>query len=350
MNSVATANLDTLRNTVQHNCHISDANFAGNYTMCIYLLKMREFFRWEQRKKQSSKLERNQVGDWLRERESLWDSLESSDYKNIKINNKDYDPFDSEAINAELNKQGLVYSGGLGTRLTPHFFLAKLQTQESYQHYTVNISTTEYARDLTSPPAMTLGNTIFIRRESVKRMIWEQYEHWQWNQLDNAMKHAIDCYDFKNNLDASLEKMTDTEIENILSHEIGEIQAGELLGEQWEKLLLNLPGTKAEIMLRAIRDHLADSITTLPTLLHNNNKASIHFYFANLTHMRKHLSPSLMDSYKQWLQSDDLSAMKKLLSQSRTHWLNLTSDILELHATNKQPQNRIEALIESSRL
>ncbi len=31
---------------VQHNCDISDANHAGNYTLCIYLLKMREYYRW----------------------------------------------------------------------------------------------------------------------------------------------------------------------------------------------------------------------------------------------------------------------------------------------------------------
>ena len=38
-----------LSDTVQLNCHISDARHAGNYTLCIYLLKMREFYRWEKK-------------------------------------------------------------------------------------------------------------------------------------------------------------------------------------------------------------------------------------------------------------------------------------------------------------
>ena len=31
--------------TVQRNCHIADARHAGDYTLCVYLLKMREFYR-----------------------------------------------------------------------------------------------------------------------------------------------------------------------------------------------------------------------------------------------------------------------------------------------------------------
>ncbi|HKJ07631.1 MAG TPA: hypothetical protein VKA76_00940, partial [Gammaproteobacteria bacterium] len=39
--------LRTLCAKVQKNCHISDARYAGDYTLCIYLLKMREYYRWE---------------------------------------------------------------------------------------------------------------------------------------------------------------------------------------------------------------------------------------------------------------------------------------------------------------
>ena len=39
--------LEPLKQTISRNCHISDAQYAGNYTLCIYLLKIREFYRWE---------------------------------------------------------------------------------------------------------------------------------------------------------------------------------------------------------------------------------------------------------------------------------------------------------------
>ena len=350
MSAITSKTLQNLCDIVQHNCHISDANHAGGYTMCIYLLKMREYYRWEQQKQQTSKLESSHVGNWLRERETLWDDLESKSFEKISINNQQFDPFDAQAINTLINQDGLVYSAGLGFRLTPHFFLAELESQKQYNNYTVYITAKEHARDLTSPPAMTLGNTIFIRRESVKRMLWERYEQWLWSKPDNAMKNAINCYDFENDIDTALNQMTDNEIENILLHEIGEVQAGEILQEQWEQLITDLPSTQAEIMLRAIRDHLADSLSTLPSILHSENKASIHFYFANLTNMRKHLSPSLLEAYNNWLKSNDLSELKKLTTLSRAHWTELTKNILELYIANKNPQKQVETLIENSRL
>lgn len=348
MNALASKSLHILRDLVQQNCHISDAQHAANYTMCIYLLKMREYYRWEQNKKQSSKLEGELVGKWLRQREELWDKVESNNFQKIHINNQSFDPFDTSAINAQIKAKGLVYSAGLGLKLTPHFFLAELESEEIYDSYTVYISSTEYARDLTSPPAMTLNNCIYIRKESIKRMIWERYDQWLWNKPNNAMKNVIDCYPFEEDIDTALEEMTNNEVENILLHEIGEIQAGKLLGKQWEKLISQLPHTQAEIMLRAIRDHIADTITTLPAIIHQGNKASIHFYFANLTNMRQHLCPSLVSSYNRWLSSNDFSDLKNLVSKHRNHWLDLSENILDIFKTNKMPQKQIESLIEAS--
>ena len=50
--------------TVQHNCHIADARHAGDYTLCVYLLKMREMYRWEQGIDFTTMLTTDDVGDW----------------------------------------------------------------------------------------------------------------------------------------------------------------------------------------------------------------------------------------------------------------------------------------------
>ena len=49
--------------TVQHNCHIADALYAGDYTLCVYLLKMREMYRWEQGIDFNKMLTTDDVGD-----------------------------------------------------------------------------------------------------------------------------------------------------------------------------------------------------------------------------------------------------------------------------------------------
>ena len=345
------ANLETLRSTVQRNCHIADASHAGDYTLCIYLMKMREFFRWEAGEAFSSPLDNKQVGQWLREREQLWDSLHAEDFNPMAIGDNRYDPFDSGAINAELNPQGLVYSGGLGINNKPHFFLGLLERHDQYNGYAIFVSEKELARDLTSPPAMAQGNNIYIRRESLKRMLWEKLESWNWNQPDNAMGKALAYYDFNKDVDQALEAMTENELEAILLHEIGELRAGERLGKQWEELLITLPYTRAELMLRAVRDHLADAISTLPALLEKDNEPSLHFYFGNLTHMRKHLSPSLLEAYQRWQESGNRRELEELADRSEEHWSNLTSQILEIQPDpERQYVETIQELIENNRL
>ncbi|MCW8922416.1 MAG: hypothetical protein OQK69_02130, partial [Gammaproteobacteria bacterium] len=277
-----------LQQCVQHNCHISDARYAGNYTLCIYLLKMREYYRWEKTFAYRQVLSTDDIGQWLTQRENLWDEIEDENYSHLKLDNTDYDPFDSSAINEKLLEQGLVYSGGIGQKGKPHFFLAELERREKHHDYQILISGKEHARDLTSPPAMSQGNTIFIRRESFKRMIWEQIETWRWNKPENAMAQSMRCYDFDNDMEASLEAMTNNELESAVLHEIGEIKAGKQL-PGWSEMMQDISFTQAEIMARAVRDHLADALSTLPTLIEQNNQASIHFYFANLTNIRKHI-------------------------------------------------------------
>ena len=259
--------LNILAGVVQHNCHISDARHGADYSLCIYLMKMREYFRWEQRLPYGAALQKDAVGDWLQAREQLWEQLEDADLAPLCIDGQDYDPYDADAINDALSPHGLVYSSGLGNRAKPHFFLGELERHAQNGACSVYVAASEYARDLTAPPAMTRGSSIFLRRESLSRMLWEKLESWRWNRPDNALGRAFACYDFDTDLDASLAAMTDREVDNALLHEQGEYQAGQLLGDDaWNAMLLDLAETPAELMARAVRDHLADCLVTLPRI------------------------------------------------------------------------------------
>jgi len=339
-----------LARKVQLNCHISDARHAGNYTLCVYLLKMREFYRWEQQHTFSDALCKDDIGKWLNQREALWEELENEDYSLIRIGDEQHDPFESQLINQALEDKNLVYSGGYGVKEKPHFFLAELESHQQIDDYSIYISGKELARDLTSPPAMSHNNVIYIRRESFKRLLWERTDEWRWNKPENAMARAIRCYDFDNDLEAALSNMTDNELNAAVLHEIGEIQAGKKL-HGWQQMMSDITFTQAEIMARAVRDHYADTLHTLPTLIENNNQASIHFYFANLTNMRKHIFPSLMKAYERWCENHDIEAIEKILSSSLDHWHNLSQQMLALHQQDaEQCSVRIEALVNDSHI
>ena len=339
-----------LARSVQHNCNISDARHAGNYTMCVYLLKMREYFRWEMEQDFGTSLTRNDVGKWLSEREQLWSDIEDQDYAYLDIDGESFDPFHSDHINYKQLDNGLVYSAGIGQKSKPHFFLADLIEHQKHGDYDIFISSREYARDLTSPPAMSQDRTIYIRRESFKRMIWEKAEQWRWSKPQNAMAHAMACYNFDADMQKALDQMTDHELDSAVLHEIGEINAGGML-PGWHNMMSQLTFTQAEIMARAVRDHLADALSTLPALLEKRQHASIHFYMANLTNMRKHIFPTLLDAYDDWLQSDDTARLTELVISSKTHWQNVATQMLALSDQyGENSHGPIEQLVKDSTL
>lgn len=344
--------LPQLQATVQKNCHISDALHAGNYTLCIYLMKMREFYRWENRFPFGTALPKEQVGNWLRQRESLWDEMENQRFEPLTIHHNQFDPYDNANINALLNEQELVYSGGIGYQAKAHFFLARLEHKEVVDDYQILISGEEYARDLSAPPAMSNDKTIYIRRESLKRFLWEKSEEAGWHKGESALGLALQAYGFTGGSVEALEAMTEAELQTVLDHEIGEIKAGKLLGPQWEELLVSLPLARTELMLRAIRDHLADAISTLPRLLQRQNKAAIHFYIANLSNMRKHLYPKLLEAYQNWKQHQNDELFYAEIRDDQHHWQALCQTICQqFSADNIAGEiNALEDLIESRRL
>jgi len=342
-------NIQPILSNIQTNCNIADAKYAGNFTLCIYLLKMREYFRWEKGFGYSSNLPQSEVGQWLVEREELLNELEDKEFNCLEINNNAIDPFDTKTINQHLVPNGFIYSAGLGQQSKPHFFLGELEEHKTYNGFNIYISNKEYARELSAYPAMSIGTDIFIRRESLRRMLWEKLETWRWNKPKNAMERALKFYDFDNNVESALDEMTSVEIEATTLHEIGEIKAGELLGSKWHDLLLSLPRCKAEIMLRAVRDHLADSLSTIPNLIENKQTASIHFYFANFTLMRKELFPSLLEKYQYWLDTNDHTKILEHATQSKDHWLKIANNAIELYEQhNKNTNVAIEKMIENN--
>ena len=325
---------ESLCEVVQHNCNIADAKHAGSFTMCVYLMKMREYCRWDKGYSCSDRLSKEEVGEWVTQRELLWDGLEQKPFKPIEIDNQKFDPFDTDSINSSLKSHGMVYSGGVGVRCVPHFFLGKLDQTKSYDDYQVVISSEECARDLGSPPAMTLDNKIFIRKESIRRMLWEKLQEWQWHKIDNAASRAFSYYDFKNDIDVALDHMTEVESHSIILHEQGEIKTTRILGEQWKQLLASISHMRLELMLRAVKDFYADSISTLPILISDNKVASIHFYAANMSPVRKQLCPSFLNVYQQWCEDGNSIRLQDWLTTSAAHWSGICQQLLAMYDNN----------------
>ena len=162
-------------------------------------------------------------------------------------------------------------------------------------------------------------------------MLWEKLETWRWSRADNGFARAFAAYDFDNDLHGALEQMTDAELAAAVEHEIGEFEAGRLLGEEWNGMLLDVVGTPAELMARAVRDHIADCTRTLPMLTRTRHETSLHFYFGNLTGMRKEIFPGLQTGYREWLASGDCEPLQAIAEVGREHWVGVAREMLDLH-------------------
>ena len=314
-------NLPALAEAVQRNCDISDARYAGDYGMCTFLLKMREYYRWEHELPFTHALPRAALGDWLSAREAEWGSLESEEFGPLPLESGAADPLAADEANRELLPQGLVYSAGYGRFEKPVFFLGALARVEEREGCRVIVSSCEYARELAAPPAMLQGRTIYVRLESVRRYLWERIEEWQWRKAGGRLARALAGYDFVADPEAALARMAENETESMILHELGEARAGELLGPRWQEMIASVARTRAEAHARAVRDLLADCLSTLPALVARGNLPALHFHFATFDAPRHERFPQALEGYEAFLRSGSLAPIARAAREGAERFL-----------------------------
>ncbi|HEY9099186.1 MAG TPA: hypothetical protein VIN38_09980 [Thiobacillus sp.] len=338
-------NFSALIDTVQKNCTIADARHARDMTMCTFLLEMREYYRWEMEIPYGARLPKDELGDWLNARESLWDTVEAEEFAPLPLNTAGIDPFEANDVNRALIPMGLVYSSGLGRFRKPHFVLAELKRAEMREGVQILVAGCEYARDLIAPPAAMRDGAIFLRMDAVRRLLWNKYEEWQWKERDSALGRAFAYYDFERDVERGLDRMVDAESEVMILHEIGEARAERLLGDDWNTMLGQLSLRHAELLVRAVRDHLADCMVTLPTVLEREALGSLHFYMANLSGLRRALFPALPQAYENWLGSHDTSKLAQAVNEAETHWLDVAQQLMTtFHRDTAQGETQLDQL------
>jgi hypothetical protein len=333
--------LPQLVDAVQANCHIADARHAREMTMCNYLLGMRELYRWEHEIPLARPLPPQLLGDWLSAREALWEGLEADDFRPVPVDGRNYDPFDIAAINDALAPHGLVYGGGYGRFGTAHFFLGELLHSEKRHGLTVLVSGCEHARDMLASPAALRNGAIFLRQDALRRWLWEKIEIWGVRKADGALKAALDCHGFAGDAGAALERMAAQVGESLILHEVGEGMAEPLLGPAWREMLASFSGRRAEILARAVRDNLADCLSTLPALIGRKAECCLHFHFANFEGMRKALFPALAQAYLDWRTSGSMQRLQETADAGRAHWTATALRLLEIQRGDPAGAERI---------
>jgi hypothetical protein len=325
---------EALLQAVQMNCHIADASHAQDLSLCTFLLQMREFHRWERGLPLDAPLARAEVGAWIARREALWAQLEGRPFAPVPAGEgAGHDPFDVEGVNTKLAPQGLVYGAGWAGAERAGFFVAELrERRELDDGLVVQVCDREWARGLFAPPAVLVDDTIVLRRESMARWLWEKFEVFGLKRADGPFKAVAEAYGLERDFRAGLPRMLDEQGETLILHEIGEHRAGRRLGPDWASMRLALADRRAELLVRAVRDFIADLGTTLPTLLDRGEATAIHFWFAGFDGARQQLFPGLMQAYRDWCEGDGGAALRRALGFAAGHFEALAEQVVALHA------------------
>jgi hypothetical protein len=340
---------------VQANCHVADARHAADMTLCTYLLQMREFCRWERGLAWRSSLLREDVGAWIEAREALWAEFEERPLEPLPCGpgGAAVDPFDVVAVNEHLLGSGLLYGAGLVGADRPVFFLAEQHGRTQRDGIDVRVAGRELARGLLAPPAVLStgdgGECIVLRRESLARWCWEKFEAFGLRPRQGSAFHAVvQAYGLDRDFDAALPQWLDDQSELVTLHELGEHRVGLRLGSAWAPMRLSLPGRRADLFARAVRDHLADFDSTLPTLLDRGAAASLHAWFSDYTGVRQSMFPSLTDAYVAWRRGDGGRALRRAIAQGGQHFTSLAHRVLALHGSGGPDSGKaIEDLLTS---
>jgi len=340
MGTLSNPYLTTLCEDVQFNCAISDARYARDYSLCIYLLRMREFYRWRFDIPLTQQIQTDSVGDWISDMEAQWDEIEELDFKPLSVNGNTFDPFDSQSINEQLQSSNLVYSAGYGRLGQPHFVLAELIQQRVDGALTSFECGKEWARDSITMPAMTQQQSIYIRHDSIKRHISQMVDEWSLQKHAGPLARVIDHYQLNNS------KSVEQHIESAAiqlsplyrEHERGEVAAGDLLGTRYHQLLQKTAGTRNEFYLRAVRDVLADCLMTWPYLIEQRSEIALDFWLASLTGARlEYLTESGTTTQLQSESNDEqarLNHLSAIVETEQQRWLHIAQQLMDKFTDN----------------
>ncbi|MDH4096566.1 MAG: hypothetical protein OEV81_17475, partial [Betaproteobacteria bacterium] len=177
----------------------------------------------------------------------------------------------------------------------------------------------------------------------VRRYLWERIEEWQWRKQGGAMARVLAGYDFIADPERALSRMAENETESMILHEIGEARAGDLLGAAWGEMALAASATRAEIAMRAVRDLLADCLSTLPALLERGNAPALHFHFATFDALRRQLFPQALEAYEDYARSGSAERLWRAVREGRERWLETSRRLLAL--TPAEREAALEALL-----
>lgn len=332
---------ETVVKQVVHNCHISDARYAGYYSVCGLALRLRDLYKWEKGLSPWAEDEPANVLDWIGEREEFWEAIRNENFKTIAIRGSSYDAFDTRGINKALEGHEIVYGAGYVHSLKPTFFLASLEEKRTIQSRPVLILGKELARDLVTMPAFVQDGSVIIRRVSGEHFLWNQMAYLK-SSGRPALAFALRAHGLKDGHPKTLQENLGTlfarEMETYISHELGEMIDSAFDLSLWREIIAAFPHSPIELLARTAKDLLADTHESgpLPQIVRNKSRASLGFYVAFLDGLRRTLFPEIVKAFDEFSEKEDWRRIENAITSGRETALIYARTLSDLFIRGKE--------------
>jgi hypothetical protein len=336
--------MNRLAQQVLFNCDVSDARYAGIYSICGLAMRLRDLYKWERRMAPWQEDEAAQVLDWIGAKEDRWENLLEADYSRLEVGNTDYEAFDTQGINAVLVRRNCFYGAGYAHHLKPTFVLAEIDREETVCGYKIHYLGREHARDLLTLPAFNQDDVVILRTEAARMFLWDQIAY-----ISNTGRRALD-------LALAACMLPDSRIPTIrrhydavfkvqqqiyLHHEIGELEERVFNRQIWQQLLADHPHTAVELLIRTLKDLLADTGPhgALTILLKHRDTAALGLYMAFGNGMIRLLTHELICAFDAFIQNRRWDPLISASHALRQKVVSHAHRVMELFTRGQQRQD-----------
>jgi hypothetical protein len=339
-------NREELTKQVIRNCTISDARYAGYYSVCGLALRMRDLYKWEKGMEPWQEEDPTVMLEWIGRKEGEWETFAEEDFRPMTIQDGVYDPFDTKGINAVLEPENLFYGAGYLHSLKPSFFLAHLDEKKTLDGSSVCVLGREMARDLLVVPALSQEDCVIIRKDAAELFLWNQIFFIK-KSGRQALAFALGTYGVKDDdyaeLKRNFHRISAEEIESYLHHEIGEIRETLFDRQVWRDLVAMYAHTPVELLARAVKDLLADTneFGKLNYIAREKKEASLAFHVAFLDGVRKQLFPEIVAAFKAFAESGDWRPVEEAVTAGYERGQEIAREMISLYREGRERDDTV---------
>lgn len=329
-----------LKNQVQKNCDISDANYAGVYSLCGLLLRLRDLHKWERGLEPWEEPEPRVLLEWVDARETYWGEIASESILPITIGERSFDPFDIDSINGLLRPTGMIYGAGYGIGMKPTFFLAEVKDSTVIGGIKVDRIERELARDIFMTPAMRRGDQIFARRLPMLFFLWDQILELR-PSAKEPLTYALAQYGLEpealrrnaRSQGPELKKVANEELDTWIHHEMGEAGEKGFEGDIWHEIVAAYSNSPVEIYARVVKDFLADTHAQglLGHIVRERRKSSFGFYLAFMRPFMRTVFPEAHAAFCRFKTDGDWSRIEAIREAGHEKAHRLAHALIRLH-------------------